>query len=141
MLSAILSALSLGVTSCSENNPIYIEDITNNIVAPIFDAYLTTTTTDNFSLRIRFKNGGDDRENMSCQVHWKAYSTKPSSLPSERDLTKSEWMRIYDHNKIKTTFDTSHAGYNGGTYIYYYAECKNTKGSCKTKITYTVIKR
>ena len=114
---------------------------TNNISIPKFDKYLTSTDKDSFSIRIRFTNGGDNRENMSCQVHWKAYSNKPSLTPSEGDLTMNEQMRVYDHTKTKTTFDKSHAGYNGGTYIYYYAECKNSKGSCKTSITYTIVKR
>jgi hypothetical protein len=119
----------------------YEDKTTSKVSAPTFDKYLTTTDTDGFSIRLRFTNGGDDRENMSCQVYWKAFSSKPSSTPSERDLTKSEQMRIYNHTKTKTTFDKSHAGYNGGTYIYYYAVCKNSKGSCKTNITYTIVKR
>lgn len=134
---------SIIIVSCNRDDADYgYEDVvTNNISLPAFDKNLTTTDTDGFSIRIRFKNGGDNRENMSCQVYWKAYSSKPSSIPTERDLTRSEQMRIYDHTKTKTTFDKSHAGYNGGTYIYYYAMCKNSKGTCKTDITYTIVKR
>ena len=131
------------IVSCDKEESYfeYEDVVTSNISLPTFDKYLTTTDRDGFSIRIRFKNGGDNRENMSCQVYWKAYSSKPSSTPSERDLTRCEQMRIYDHTKTKTTFDKSHAGYNGGTYIYYYAVCKNSKGSCKTDITYTIVKR
>ena len=138
-----LCVFSIIIISCDrEDTDFYDKDNTiSKVSAPTFDKYLTTTDTDGFSIRLRFTNGGDDRENMSCQVYWKAFSSKPSSAPSEQDLTKSEHMRIYDHTKTKTTFDKSHAGYNGGTYIYYYAVCKNSKGSCKTDITYTIIKR
>lgn len=141
--SVLLCAISFVVISCDKDEPNleYEDVVTSNISLPTFDKYLTTTDTDGFSIRIRFKNGGDNRENMSCQVYWKAYSSKPSSTPTERDLTRSEQMRIYDHTKTKTTFDKSHAGYNGGTYIYYYAVCKNSKGSSKTDITYAIIKR
>lgn len=139
----MLVMLSLHLASCEKDEESEgYEDVTvSNIEKPTFDKYLTTTDTDGFSIRLRFKNGGDVRENMSCTVYWKAYSKKPSSIPSERDLTHSESMRIYNHTKTKTTFDKSHAGYNGGTYIYYYTKCKNSKGSCKTAITYTIVKR
>lgn len=141
--SVLLCAISFVVISCDKDEPNfeYEDVVTSNISLPTFDKYLTTTDTDGFSIRIRFKNGGDNRENMSCQVYWKAYSSKPSLTPTERDLTRSEQMRIYDHTKTKTTFDKYHAGYNGGTYIYYYAVCKNSKGTCKTDITYTIVKR
>ena len=119
----------------------YENNAANNISAPTYDKDLTTTDTDGFSIRLRFTNGGDKMENMSCKVHWKAYSKKPSSTPTEKDLTKTETMRIYSQTKIKTTFEKAHAGYNGGTYIYYYAVCENSKGSCKTKITYSIVKR
>ena len=139
----IFCILTFCIVSCDKNDADfeYEDVVTNNVSAPSFDKCLTTTDTDGFTIRLRFTNGGDDRENMSCQVYWKAYSSKPTSTPTERDLTQSEQMRIYDHTKTKTTFDKSHAGYNGGTYIYYYAVCKNSKGNCKTNITYTIIKR
>lgn len=38
-------------------------------------------------------------------------------------------------------FANSHAGYNGGTYIYYYVECKNSVGSASSSISYTIVKR
>lgn len=147
--SVLLCVFSFCVLSCEKEESDDFEDVTignnssnnSSVAKPAFDKYLTTTDTDGFSLRLRFKNGGDVRENMSCTVYWKAYSQKPSSTPAERDLTNSESMRIYAHTKTKTTFDKSHAGYNGGTYIYYYAKCKNSKGSCKTAVTYTIVKR
>ena len=144
ILQNILLCIFLFTTiSCDTGGPDfeYKDVVTSKVSAPSFDKYLTTTDTDGFSIRLRFVNGGDDRGNMSCNVYWKAYSSKPLSTPSERELTKCEQMRIYDHTKTKTTFDKSHAGYNGGTYIYYYAVCKNSKGSCKTDITYTIVKR
>lgn len=141
----LLSVLILTCHSCEKDDFDYDYDydniVTDNISAPSFDKYLTTTDYDGFSIRLRFTNGGDKRENMSCYVYWKAYASKPASTPKERDLTNCESMRIYSHNSAKTTFDKSHAGYNGGTYIYYYAVCENSKGECKTKVNYTIVKR
>ena len=138
-----LCILSVIIVSCEkdETDSEYKDNTTSKVSIPVFDKYLTTTDLDGFSIRLRFTNGGDDRENMSCQVYWKAFKSKPSSTPTEQDLTEIEQMRIYDHTKTKTTFDKSHAGYNGGTYVYYYAVCKNSKGSCKTNVSYTIVKR
>ena len=108
---------------------------------PSLDKYLTTTYLDGFSIRARFNNGGDDTENMSCTVYWKAYSSKPSKTPKASDLTKAESMRVYASTKIKTTFDKSHAGYGKGTYIYYYMKCRNSRYSCTTSVTHTVVGR
>ena len=143
LLTIMFGLFSFAFISCNKSEPNFeYEDVFDSAVdAPSFDKYLTTTDTDGFSIRLRFNNGGDDRENMSCKVYWKAYSSKPSATPTEQDLSKSEEMRIYDHTKAKTTFDKSHAGYAGGTYIYYYAVCRNSKGSCKTNVTYTIVKR
>lgn len=140
---ALICILSLNLYSCeTEDSDYHYEGIeTNDVDAPSFDKYLTTSTTDGFSVRLRFYNGGDSIDNMSCTLYWKAYSSKPSSTPSKRDLTNVDYMRIYDHNSRKTTFDESHAGYSGGKYIYYYAECNNSAGSCETSVTYTIIKR
>ncbi len=38
-------------------------------------------------------------------------------------------------------FDKSHAGYSGGTYIYYYVECRNCKGSAESSVYYAIVKR
>ena len=128
----LLSILILTFQSCEKEDFDYDYNkiITDNISVPKFDKYLTTTDLDGFSIRLRFTNGGDKRENMSCLIYWRAYPQKPASTPLERDMTNSESMRIYSHNSANTTFDKSHAGYNGGTYIYYYAVCKNSKGEC-----------
>jgi len=112
-----------------------------NIKAPSLDAYLTTTDVEGFSIRIRFNNGGDKTDNMSCTVYWKAYTSKPATEPKASSLTKAESMRVYASTTVKTTFDKSHTGYNRGTYIYYYAKCSNSKYSCTTPVTYTIIKR
>lgn len=139
----LLCTSSFIVLSCDKNDPDieYEEVVTSNVSLPSFDKYLTTTDADGFSIRIRFKNGGDVRENMSCTVYWEAFTNKPSSTPTKRGLTNSEQMSIYNHTKTKTTFDKSHAGYRGGTYIYYYAECQNSKGSCETDVAYAIVKR
>ena len=122
------------------------------ITAPKFDKYLTTTDLDGFSIRVRFKTDGDKESNLSATVHWKSYSKKPSSTPTKKELTKVESMRQYGSAVYHNTgskkgmtesivFDKSHAGYNGGTYIYYYVECKNSVGSASSSISYTIVKR
>lgn len=107
---------------------------------------------DGFSIRVRFKTGGDNESNLSATVYWKSYSKKPSSTPAKKELTKVESMRQYGSAVYHNTgskkgmtesivFDKSHAGYNGGTYIYYYVECKNSVGSASSSISYTIVKR
>ena len=89
---------------------------------------------------------------MSIAVYWKAYSKKLSSKPSKSELTKVESMRQYGSATYHNTglkkgmtesivFDKSHAGYNGGIYIYYYVECKNSVGSDESPISYEIVKR
>lgn len=115
--------------------------LTNKVSKPKYEKNLTTTDLDGFSIRLRFNNGGDSYDNMSCTLYWSAYPSKPSKTPQKSNLRKVEDMRIYDHNKKSTVFDKSHAGYSGGTYIYYCAECSNSKGTCTTNVTYTIVKR
>ena len=57
---------------------------TQKVTAPKFDKYLTTTDLDGFSIRVRFKTGGDKESNLSATVHWKGYSKKPSTTPSKK---------------------------------------------------------
>lgn len=119
---------------------------------PSFDKFLSTSDKASFSIRVRFKTGGDTEQNLSATVHWQAYSSKPSKTPSKNDLTTVESMRQYGaavyHNTgdkkgmtESIVFDKSHAGYGGGKYIYYYVECKNSKGSASSSITYLVTPR
>lgn len=125
-----------------ERNDNYIpSEVETDLEEPELDRYLTTTDLDGFSIRARFDNGGDKTENMSCTVYWKAYSSKPSKTPSASELTRVESMRAYASTKTSTTFDKSHAGYGGGTYIYYYMKCQNSRFSCTTPVKYTVITR
>lgn len=136
----------LATTSCDkEENTFYEEPETpviSNLSPPSLDKYLTTTDYDGVSFRVRFTNGGDTNENMSCIVHWCKYSSKPSKTPKATDMTKHESMRQYGSGtKTKTTFDKSHAGFSGGTYIYYYFECSNSRHTTKTDVTYCVVKR
>lgn len=144
---SLLFSLALtGMTACEEDDISQITDIevdipSKDITYPSLDKYLTTTDTDGFSIRARFDNGGDVTSNMSCTVHWRAYTSKPSSRPSTSAMNRHESMRIYDKTTKSTTFDKSHAGYSGGTYIYYYMECENSKYTCTTPVTYTIVKR
>lgn len=122
------------------------------VTKPSFDMFLTTTDKDGFSLRVRFKTGGDKESNLRAKVNWKAYSKKPSAKPSRSELSKSETMRQYGSATYHNTgskkgmtesivFDKSHAGYSGGTYIYYYVVCTNSKGSAESSIDYTIVRR
>ena len=131
---------------CDKEDSVYDDSpsgsgIEADLAPPSLDKYLTTTDLDGFSIRVRFDNGGDETENMRCTVYWKAYSSKPSRTPSASELTRVEQMRVYSSTKTKTTFDLSHAGYGVGTYVYYYMKCQNSKYSCTTSVTYTVVTR
>lgn len=135
------------LTACSKDDNDEDDDykpttsVSTNISAPTFAKNLTTTTTSDLSFRCRFDNGGDKTENMSCTVHWRQYSSKQSSTPKASSLSKHESMRQYGSTSKSTTFDKSHTGFTGGTYIYYYFECKNSKKTTKTDVTFTIIKR
>lgn len=113
----------------------------SNLSAPTYDMNLTTTTTSDVSIRCRFKNGGDELGNMRCSVHWRSYSSKPSTTPKVSDMTNEENMRIYASTKTKTTFDKTHSGFGSGRYIYYYFECSNSEYTTKTSVTYCLVKR
>lgn len=155
----MIVATTFIIWSCEKDEDGYNSSISNvedsnnqKITKPSFDKFLTTTDIGGFSIRVRFKTGGDKETNMSAIVHWAAYSQKPSSTPLKKDLTKSESMRQYGaavyHNTgtkkgmtESIVFDKSHAGYDGGTYIYYYVECKNSVGTASSSLTYTIVKR
>lgn len=124
----------------------------SKVTKPTFNKFLSTTDTDGFSIRVKFKTGGDKESNIHAAVFWKAYSTKPSTKPAKKDLTKVESMRQYGSATYHNTgskkgmtesivFDKSHAGYSGGTYIYYYVECTNSVGSDESSISYQIVKR
>lgn len=155
---ALCLILSFSFWSCDTDEPDAPSSSSNQntstqkISKPSFDKFLTTTDSDGFSIRVRFKTGGDKESNISATVHWKAYSKKPSSTPKKSDLTKVESMRQYGAATYHNTgskkgmtesivFDKSHAGYGGGTYIYYYVECRNSKGSAESSISHTIVKR
>lgn len=157
IFSLVVASLFL---ACCEPDEEQIEPITKTekvsnkpkVTKPSFDKYLTTTDKDGFSIRVRFKTGGDQEGNISATVHWKAYSKKPSSTPSKDELTKVESMRKYGTATYHNTgskkgmtesivFDKTHAGYGGGTYIYYYVECKNSVGTAASSISYTIVPR
>lgn len=113
----------------------------SKVSQPSFEKNLTTTTTSDVSMRCRFSNGSDTWNNMSCTVHWCQYSSKPSTTPTTSDMTKHESMRQYGTTTKSTTFDKTHSGFSGGTYIYYYFECKNSKYTTTTTIKYCIVKR
>lgn len=142
---AVCCFLLLSLTGCEKVDTVYNYDDemsgSSRVSEPSFGKFLTVSTYDQIDFKIRFKHGGDTRDNMHCTIYWKAYASKPSSTPKPKDLTKVETMRLIDHTKTKSVFDKSHVGFYGGTYIYYYAVCKNSKGSCETPIDYTIIKR
>lgn len=144
------------ITSCGEDEPESPStnpsgtSNTSKVTKPSYDKDLSTSDLASFSIRVRFKTGGDKESNLSAKVHWKAYSSKPSNKPSKSDLTKVESMRQYGGATYHNTgskkgmtesivFDKSHAGY-GGSYIYYYVECENSKGSASSSVTYLIAK-
>ncbi len=148
--------LSMGLTACGNdgNDEIDFKPSVNSgkVTAPAFDKFLSTTDYDSFSVRVRFKTGGDKESNLNATVHWMSYPSRPSSPPSKNDLTKVESMRQYGsaiyHNTgskkgmtESIVFDKSHAGFRGGTYIYYYVECRNSVGAATSSIDYKIIKR
>lgn len=144
--------------SCETDEPKTPSSSTNQgptssqkVTKPVFDKFMSVTDLDGFSIRVRFKTGGDKESNLRATVYWKAYSNKPASKPSKRELTKVESMRQYGVTYYNAglkkgmtesiVFDKSHAGYNGGTYIYYYVECSNSKGSAESSVDYIIVKR
>lgn len=140
----ILSGSTVMVSCDKDDDYIKTEDTdipSSQLTRPKFEKYLTTTTTDIVSLRCRFTNGGDKSNNMRCTVHWRKYSSKPSTTPKASNMTNHESMRQYSTTQSTTTFDKTHAGYNGGNYIYYYFECSNSKYTTTTDITYCIVKR
>lgn len=148
-----MSTLVIGMSfsSCDTDEPDYPSSSTTNkqkVTRPTFDKYLSTSDKASFSIRVRFKTGGDSESNLSATVHWKAYSSKQSSTPKKSDLNKVESMRQYGAATYHNTgskkgmtesivFDKSHAGYSS-SYIYYYVECHNSVGSAESSVTYMV---
>lgn len=157
LLLMLLTATCLIFSSCETDEPnspssSSTSTTTQIISKPSFDKFLTTTDTDGFSIRVRFKTGGDKESNMGAIVHWKVYSKKQSTKPKKNELTKTETMRQYGAATYHNTgskkgmtesivFDKSHAGISSGSYIYYYVECYNSVGDCETLVDYTVVKR
>ncbi|MDE7401801.1 MAG: hypothetical protein K2M87_00100 [Muribaculaceae bacterium] len=159
LFSTTLMAIAVLFSSCETDEPHKPSSSTSStttskqtITKPSFDKFLSTADKASFSIRVRFKTGGDKEQNLSAIVHWRAYSSKPSKTPSKSDLTKVESMRQYGAATYYKTgskkgmtesivFDKSHAGYSGGNYIYYYVECRNSKGSATSSITYMVTPR
>lgn len=61
---------------------------------------------------------------------------------SSTTTTTTQKVTTPKFDKYLTTTDLkSHAGYNSGTYIYYYVEYKNSVGSASSSISYTIVKR
>ena len=89
-LFVLFVGMSFVTASCTKDDDYTpdkeVQTPTSSISRPTFEKYLTTTTTDQVSLRCRFNNGGDITDNMSCTVHWKQYGSKPSSTPKESDM-------------------------------------------------------
>lgn len=148
--------ISVALSSCDKDEPDSPSSSTTTttnkqkVTKPTFDKYLSTSDKASFSIRVRFKTGGDTESNLSATVHWKAYSKKPTSTPKKSELNKVESMRQYGAATYHNTgskkgmtesivYDKSHAGYSG-SYIYYYVECRNSVGSAESSVTYMVAK-
>lgn len=157
--SIIVITIAVLICSCDTDEPKTSSSSSSSktqtsqtISKPTFDKYLSSSDKASFSIRVRFKTGGDKEQNISATVYWKAYSSKPSKTPTKSDLTTVESMRQYGAATYHNTgskkgmtesivFDKSHAGARGGTYIYYYVECRNSKGSANSSVTYMVTPR
>lgn len=140
-------SLSLIAVSCDKdddngsNSNSSVLKPSSNVSKPSLESNLTNTTDAEVMFRCRFDNGGDTQNNMNCTVHWGKYSSRPSTTPKASDLSHHESMRIYANTTKCTTFDKTHTGFSGGTYVYYYFECKNSKYTTKTNVTYCIVKR
>lgn len=145
ILFVLVAGLAFVATSCEKDeehtSDKEVQTPASNISKPTFEKNITTTTTDQVSLRCRFNNGGDTWNNMNCTVHWRKYSSKPSTKPKASEMSNHESMRQYASTSKSTTFDKTHAGFTGGTYVYYYFECRNSKYTTTTDVTYCVVKR
>jgi len=153
LLSMLIVCMAFSSCDTDELDNISSSTTTTNkqkVTRPTFDKYLSTSDKASFSIRVRFKTGGDRESNLSATVHWKAYASKPSSTPKKSDLNKVESMRQYGAATYHNTgskkgmtesivFDKSHAGYSG-SYIYYYVECHNSVGRDESSVTYMVTK-
>lgn len=156
LLLSLLLVISVAFSSCDTDEPDSPSSTTTTttnkqkVTKPTFDKYLSTSDKASFSIRVRFKTGGDSESNLSATVHWQAYSKKPSSTPKKSELSKVESMRQYGAATYHNTgskkgmtesivFDKSHAGYSG-SYIYYYVECRNSVGAAESSVTYMVAK-
>ena len=132
-------------TSCDKDDDEYYSDVerpgTSHLDAPRMDRNLTYTDYDGVTFRVRFTNGGDTMGNVDCKVHWRAYAAKPSKTPDKSEMTEHDYMRVYDSNNYKTTFDEAHVGLHSRRYIYYYFECSNSKKTTETSMTYCIVKR
>lgn len=154
LTSMIIAGLVFSSCDTDEpNSPSSSTTTTTNkqkVTKPTYDKNLSTSDKASFSIRVRFKTGGDSEYNLSATVHWKAYSKKPSSTPKKSELSNVESMRQYGSATYHNTgskkgmtesivFDKSHAGYSG-YYIYYYVECRNSVGSAVSSVTHMVAK-
>lgn len=149
LLFSLLSLmLCMAFTSCDKDDdsdsPSSSTTSSQKITKPTFDKDLSTADLASFSMKVRFKTGGDEVSNLDAVVHWKSYMTKPSKTPSKSELTKTEYMRQYGGATYHNTgpkkgmtesivFDKSHAD-GHKLYIYFYVECTNSKGSATSPV-------
>ena len=154
--SILALGMALTAVSCSKDDFVYNADdgsgftgggsgsgtSESKLTEPVHKKEMTTTTTTDLTFKCIFNNGGDECSNMRCNVYWASYSKKPSSTPTASELRKCESMREYStSSRTETTFTRSHSGLSGGTYIYYYYECSNSKYTTKTGVMWNIIKR
>lgn len=151
----ILVGCLILLSACERDEPSKPSSSTSTsnvtVTKPSFDKFLTSTDLDGFDLMVRFKSGDDYYENISGTVYWRAYGSKPTTTPKKSDMNKKETARLYTATYYnsgtkkgrtsKVVLEKAHAGYSGGTYIYYYMECRNSKGSAQSDLSYTIVKR
>ncbi|MDO5764913.1 MAG: hypothetical protein Q4P84_04310 [Elusimicrobiales bacterium] len=143
----LLFAVGVSFTSCSKDDDeydsmsSYQSSSSSSLTKPELAKNITTTTYDDLNFKARFSNGGDTYDNMTCTVYWGSYTKKQATTPKVSALTKSGSMKLYDTAKKSTTFSKSYTGLSGGTCIYYYFKCSNSKYTVNTDVTYCIIKR
>lgn len=77
IFSFILMGIALLCSSCETDEPKNSSSSSSSttnkqtISKPSFDKFLTTSDKASFSIRVRFKAGGDKEQNLSATVHWK----------------------------------------------------------------------
>ena len=67
---------------------------TQKVTKPTFAKFITTADYDGFSVKARFKTGGDKESNLSATIYWQKYSSKPTKTPTKSDLKRVDAVSL-----------------------------------------------